>query len=91
MNEKIFIVCIELNNRSITNRFEDSMQNWGECKKLMTNVYAIKRPFNETSIDVKNLIDSILGCECVSFIMKSSIDASWFLDVATNDWLKGNI
>lgn len=76
---------------NVTNKFEEIIQHWGECKKLMTNVYAIKRPFSETSEDVKNLISSILGEECILFIMKSSIDASWFLDEDVDNWIKTNI
>lgn len=91
MNEKIFITCIELNSMNVTNKFEEIIKHWGECKKLMTNVYAIKRPFSETSEDVKNLISSILGEECILFIMKSSIDASWFLDEDVDNWIKTNI
>lgn len=91
MNDKVFIVCIEINKQSLRNRFETTIIGNGSPQKIMENVYAITTPYSYNSEQIRNQVNSIFMDECNVFVMKASVDASWRLDVTTDSWLRSNI
>lgn len=91
MNDKVFIVCIEINKQSLRLRFENAVIGKGNPQKIMENVYAVITPYSFNSEQVRNQVNSIFMDNCNVFVMKASIDASWRLDVTTDRWLRSNI
>lgn len=91
MNDKVFIVCIEINKQSLRNRFETTIIGNGSPQKIMENVYAITTPYSYNSEQIRNQVNSIFMDDCNVFVMKASVDASWRLDVTTDSWLRSNI
>lgn len=91
MNEKVFLVCIELNNRRNIYAFESLGIFLGKPKKIMENVYAVRTNYTTTSTNVREAIFSKLGSDFNIFVMKTSIDASWRLSSELDGWLTTNI
>lgn len=91
MNDKVFIVCVEINKQSLRTKFENTIIGKGNPRKIMENVYAITTPYSFNSEQVRNQINAIFLDDCNVFVMKASIDASWRLDVMTDGWLRSNI
>ncbi len=93
MNDKVFIVGIELNSISSKNKFESSLAQLGSKSyvEITSGVYAIKLPFMYTAEMVRNQISSIFSNNCQLFVMKSSIEAAWNISSKADSWLKTNI
>lgn len=91
MNEKVFIVGIELNNITAITKFENALNTIGEWKKVVTGLYAIKKDFSTTSDLLRQMIWVNFTNECQLFIMKTSLDAAWNLNPETDGWLRNNI
>ncbi len=91
MNDKVFIVCVEINRQILRERFEHTMIGNGTPKKIMDNVYALTTPFSFKSEQIRDRINAIFSNECEVFVMKASVDASWRLDVSIGNWLRSNI
>ena len=87
MNDKVFIVGIELNSISSKDKFETYLQDrFGKngSVQITNGVYAIKVPFMYTAEQLRGMILAI-------FIMKSSIEAAWNASPEVGSWLKSNI
>lgn len=93
MNDKIFIVGIELNSISAKQKFESSLTQLGSKShiEITSGVYAIKLPYMYTAEMVRNQISSIFSNNCRLFVMKSSIEAAWNINPNADLWLKSNI
>lgn len=91
MNDKIFIVCIEINKQQLRKSFEQTIIGNHTPKKIMENVYAISAPYSFSSEQIRNQINGIFFDNCSVFVMKTSIDAAWRLDAALDVWLRSNI
>ncbi len=91
MNDKVFIICVELNSLHSITTFENMLRFLGNYQKILPNIYAIKRSQSETSTSLKNYILQRFSNNCQIFIIKSSIDASWNLPINIDSWLKTNI
>lgn len=91
MNEKIFIINIELNSLVAIKKFENILSKMGNHKKIIENVYAIKVAHTNTSEIIRNQIKSELSGLYPLFIMKSSTDAAWQLPFEVDGWIKNNI
>lgn len=88
MNEKVFIICIELNNKVSIIKFESLLNQLGPWKMVIPNVYVIRRDYSLTSEVIRQEIFGKFTNQCKLFIMKSSIDASWNLTTDVDSWLK---
>lgn len=91
MNDKVFLVAVELNSISAIQQFEKALSSIGEWKKLVSNVYVLKQTFARMSDNVRMHITREFGNDLRIFIMKTSLDASWNLDFSVDNWLKSNI
>lgn len=91
MNDKVFIVGIELNNISAYERFEKNNFGMGLPLKIVPGLYCVKTPFDRNSEQLRNTISGIFAGQCRVFVMKSSIDASWRLPMDVDSWLKSNL
>lgn len=92
MNDKTFIVCIELNTKNAISKFEKANIGMGNPVKIIDNVYAIKAPYMVTSRMIFDQIFSAMNnTDFNIFIMKSSIDATWKLPSSLDNWLQMNI
>lgn len=89
MNNKVFIVVAELNKISSVKEFENQLGFLGEWVKVTNGVYFLKEPFDRTS---ENIIENMLMTERIKiFVMKTSLDAAWYLENSLDEWLKKNI
>lgn len=91
MNDKVFIICVEINKQSLRTKFESTVIGKGNPKLIMENVYAVITPYSFNSEQVRNHVNAIFMDNCNVFVMKASIDASWRLDISTDNWLRSNI
>ena len=94
MNDKVFIVGIELNSISSKDKFETYLQDrFGKngSVQITNGVYAIKVPFMYTAEQLRGMILAIFSNNCQLFIMKSSIEAAWNASPEVGSWLKSNI
>lgn len=91
MNDKIFIVCVEINKQSLRDKFEHTAIGKGLPKRIMDNVYAVTAPYSFGSEQIRNQINSLFANSCLVFVMKASVDASWRLPLDIDSWLKDNI
>ncbi len=91
MNDKVFIVGIELNTRASIEKFEQYNFNKGIPFKIMPGLYCIKTSFSETSEIIRERIVALFSGQCQVFVMKSSIEAAWRLPSNVDGWLKSNI
>lgn len=93
MNDKTFIVCIELNTLALREKFElGGFGNYSPIVKVMDNVYLLRAGYNCTSSMLRDSIISYLGTQDINiFVMKSSIDASWRLSSSLDITLKNII
>lgn len=91
-NDKVFIVCAELNSKNAKEKFEEILKSihMGNFTNIMEGVYAIKTPFSRTS---ENLRQEILAKfnGGILLIMKSSVDTAWRTSPEVDKWLKENI
>lgn len=91
-NDRVFIICIGLSNKSDVGNFEEVLSSIGsDVKKIMENVYAVKTSYTNTSEILRNQITAKFNGQCTLFIMKSSIDAAWRVPVDVDNWMKNYI
>lgn len=92
MNEKVFIVCINLNSMVATRTFEGGLSNICKSwKKLMERVYLLSVQGSEiSSLMMRDRIGP-LSSGCDSFIMRTSVDASWKLPISLDAWIMQNL
>ncbi len=91
MNDKVFLIAVELNSMSAIQNFEKVLSSIGEWKKLVGNVYVLKQPFSRMCENIRVHISTNFGKDLRMFIMKTSLDAAWNLDASVDRWLKENI
>lgn len=91
MNDKVFLIAVELNSISAIQEFEKVLSSIGEWKKLVGNVYVLKQPFSRMCENIRVHISTNFGKDLRIFIMKTSLDAAWNLDASVDCWLKENI
>lgn len=92
MNDKIFILYIELNSRSVMQKFEGLTLGYAKPKKIMDNVYGIRASYMVTSKQLRDQLFNQMGTSDFNvFIMRSSVDASWRLPGNVDEWLSSNI
>ena len=91
MNDKVFIICIELNNIRAIETFENLLSSMGIWINITLNTYAIKQDSSVTSNNLKMTILNELSRDCRVFVMKTSIDASWNLPANIDGWVKSYI
>lgn len=91
MNDKVFLIAVELNSLSAVQKFERVLSSIGEWKKIVGNVYVLKQSFSRMSENVRVHISNEFGDNARMFIMKTSLDAAWNLDASVDSWLKNNI
>lgn len=91
MNDKVFLIAVELNSISAIQKFEKVLSSIGEWKKLVGNVYVLKQPFSRMCENIRTQIVIQFGEDVRMFIMKTSLDAAWKLDASVDRWLKENI
>lgn len=89
MNDKVFIVAVELNKISSVKKFEEELGFLGMWIKATNGVYFLKTPFDYTS---ESIIEKIFMNERIKiFVMRTSLDAAWNLENSLDEWLKKNI
>lgn len=89
MNEKIFIVCIELNSKNATERFTNLISSISlGYKKIIDNVYVMRTKYTDTSEYIRDEIMKQFSGQCTIFVMKSSSDAAWRIPSDVDSWLK---
>ena len=91
MNEKVFIIGIELNNTAAYEKFEKYSFGAGLPFKILDGLYCVKAAYSTSSEQIRNTINSLFHDNCQVFVMKSSIDLSWRLPDRIGIWLKNNI
>jgi hypothetical protein len=93
MSEKVFIVCVDFQTTAEKVKFENSLRDsqYKEYQILMDRVYAVKAPFFEDSVKLRDFIQGKLGPMCSIFVMKTSLDAAWNIMSASDVWLKNNV
>ncbi len=94
MNDKVFVVGIELNSISSKVKFETYLQGrFGKSGyiEITNGVYAIKVPIIYTAEQLRTLILGVFSNNCQLFVMKSSIEAAWNASPEVDSWLKSNI
>ena len=94
MNKKVFIICAELNNLRMIEAFKASIRTGGESKELVEGVYAFKADDIDMNSEklLKMIKEKLPDASSVKlFIMKTSLDAAWFLSPNLNNWLQNNI
>lgn len=92
MNDKVFIICIELNNKNAVAQFEKTIKGISSsCIKVTENAYAIRVSYYYTSEKLRDIVLTKMGGDCILFVMKSSIDAAWRINGEADIWLKSYI
>lgn len=91
MNDKVFIVGIELNNKAAFERFEKSNFGMGIPVKIVPGLYCVKTQYSQSSEYLRNSIVGMFSGQCQVFVMKSSIELSWRLPESIAQWLRANI
>ncbi len=91
MNDKIFIVCIELNTKSAIMRFENSLIGKDMPFKIIEGTYGIRADYTATSSMIRDIITSIFGNQCVTMVLKAGLDVSWKLLPEAEAWMKENL
>ncbi|WP_462355783.1 hypothetical protein [Phocaeicola coprophilus] len=92
MNDKVFIVCIELNSKHVADRIENYIRSFSiGYKKIIENVFAVRVANNYSSENIRDMINMQLGGNSTIFVMKSSIDAAWKVLPEIDGWLKSYI
>ena len=93
MNEKVFIVCIDLPTTADKEKFERCLKEsqYRDFQLLMERVYAIKAPLFEDSVMVRDYIRRNIGTMCSLFVMKTSLDAAWNIMSPSDAWLRNNV
>ncbi len=91
MNNKVFVIGIELNNRAAYNRFENHSFYGFLPMKIMPGLYCIETSFSITSENLRSDITDLFAGYCMDCVMKSRVDASWRLPLQVDYWLKENI
>lgn len=92
MNEKVFLVCVELNNIASKNRLEQALSNISSTKiEIVNGVYAIRVSQMLNSSQIRDNILQQIGGQFEIFVTKSSIDASWRLSGNVAGWLNAYI
>ena len=93
MNDKAYIVSIELNNTAAREKFErGGFGNRGAIVKILENVYVFRANYNCTSAILRDAIISFMGTDEINIlVMKTSIDAAWRLTPSLDSFLKATI
>lgn len=91
MNDKVFIIGIELNTKAAYERFENYNLGFGRPEPIVPGLYCLKAPFSFTSLQLRNNIVNMFQEKCQVFVMKSNIDLAWRLPDQTGQWLRDNI
>lgn len=92
MNEKVFIICVEISRIALKNRLEQVLSNISSTKiEIVEGVYAIRASRWMSSTRIRDLILKEMGTDFELFVTRSSIDASWRLNSAIASWLNANI
>ena len=93
MNEKVFLICIDLQTSSEKEKFERFLKEseYRNFQILMERVYAIKAPLFEDSVMVRDNIRRKMGPMCSIFVMKTSLDAAWNIMTSSDVWLRNNV
>lgn len=91
MNEKVFVVGIELNNKASYNRFERNNFGMGVPFKILPGLYCIKTNYSTTCEELRDKIVNLFSSQCQVFVMKSNIDLAWRLPDNVASWLNMNI
>lgn len=91
MNNKVFVVGIELNSRAAYDRFEHNDFGMGIPFKILPGLYCIKTNYSSTSDELRDKIANLLAMQCQVFVMKSNIDLAWRLPEREASWLNLNI
>lgn len=91
MNEKVFIICIELNSNNFKNKFENIIKKIGNFINIIEGVYAIRVPYSRTSEEIRKHITEQLQGQYSIFVMKSNVDAAWRLLSNSGTWLNSYI
>lgn len=89
MNDKIFIISIELNSKAAVAQFEKVMNGCSSTYvKIMENTYAVRVSSSYTSEAIRDIVLNKMGGDCILFVMRSSIDAAWRIADTSDGWLK---
>lgn len=91
MNDKVFIIGIELNTSAAYKRFESFNLGLGYPVLIIPGLYCVKAPFSYTSAQIRDNIVGMFQEKCQVFVMKSNIDLSWRLPESIGNWLRENI
>ena len=85
MNDKIFIISIELNSKAAVAQFEKVMNGCSSTYvKIMENTYAVSEA-------IRDIVLNKMGGDCILFVMRSSIDTAWRINSSADGWLKSHI
>ena len=89
MNDKVFIICIELNNKNAVAQFENVIRGYSSTYvKIMENTYAVRVSSSYTSEAIRDIVLDKMGGDCILFVMRSSIDAAWMIVDSADGRLK---
>lgn len=91
MNDKVFVIGIELNTKAAYAKFESINFGYGTPVLIVPGLYCIKVPYSYTSLQIRDYIVNMFQEKCQVFVMKSNIDLSWRLPDSIALWLKENI
>ncbi len=93
MNEKVFIVCVDLQTTVDKEKLEKCLKEsqYKNYQVLMERVYAVKAPLFEDSVMVRDFIRGKLDFKCPIFVMKTSLDAAWSIMSSSDVWLRNNV
>lgn len=92
MNDKIFIISIELNSKAAVAQFEKVMNGCSSTYvKIMETTYAVRVSSSYTSEAIRDIVLNKMGGDCILFVMRSSIDTAWRINSSADGWLKSHI
>lgn len=91
MDNRIFIVCFEIENVKSQKAFEKFITTHFETQNIMQNVYLVKTdPFMESE-KLRDIIFDEIGYNRSIFVMRASIDVAWNLPANLDTWINCNI
>lgn len=93
MNEKVFIICVDLQTKTDKEKLENCLKSsqYQNYQVLMERVYAVKAPSFVDSVMVRDFIRGKLDFNCPVFVMKTSLDAAWNIMSSSDVWLRNNV
>lgn len=91
MNERIFVVCLEINTIKAKKEIEKRLALIGDWVEVLEHVYVVKsaNPFLDS--DMVRMQLQTPSPNGKMFVMKTSIDAAWATSPSVDAWLKTNI